>query len=100
MTTEKAPKSSGVRYAPSPTGRLHLGNLRTAWVSERWARSLSLPWVVRFEDIDRPRVISGSQEQQLADMRALGLKPDVVLVQSRFKTHLKSYTALLRHIKP
>lgn len=84
MTVEKAPHSGGVRYAPSPTGRLHLGNLRTAWVSERWARALSLPWVVRFEDIDRPRVISGAQEQQLADMRALGLEPDVVLVQSRF----------------
>lgn len=84
MSIEKAPPSAGVRYAPSPTGRLHLGNLRTAWVSERWARALSIPWVVRFEDIDRPRVISGSQQQQLMDMRALGLEPDVVLVQSRF----------------
>ncbi|MES2965149.1 MAG: glutamate--tRNA ligase family protein [Bdellovibrionota bacterium] len=97
MTIEKAPLTSGVRYAPSPTGRLHLGNLRTAWVSERWARSLSIPWVVRFEDIDRPRVISGAREQQTRDMRALGLEPDVVLVQSRFnERHLSVFENAVR----
>lgn len=72
----------GIRFAPSPTGRLHLGNLRTAWVSERIARALGEPWVVRFEDIDGPRVLRGAQDQQLADLRALGLVPDRVVVQS------------------
>ncbi|MFL5812465.1 MAG: glutamate--tRNA ligase family protein [Bdellovibrionia bacterium] len=73
---------SGVRFAPSPTGRFHLGNLRTAWVSWKLARAHQLPWIVRFEDIDLPRVLPGAQEQQLADMRELGLVPDEIIVQS------------------
>ena len=77
--------TGGVRFAPSPTGRFHVGNLRTAWISEKWARATNLKWVVRFEDIDRPRVLAGAQEQQISDMRALGLEADVVLLQSRFK---------------
>ncbi|MCM2277158.1 MAG: glutamate--tRNA ligase family protein [Oligoflexia bacterium] len=65
---------SGIRFAPSPTGRFHLGNLRTAWISWRWARALGEPWVLRFEDIDRPRVAPGARELQLADLRRLGLE--------------------------
>jgi glutamyl-tRNA synthetase len=72
----------GVRFAPSPTGRFHVGNLRTAWISHAWARRLAEPWVLRFEDIDRPRVAPGAQESQLEDMAALGLHPDQVLIQS------------------
>jgi glutamyl/glutaminyl-tRNA synthetase len=71
-----------VRFAPSPTGEFHVGNLRTAWISHALARALNLPWVVRFEDIDRPRVVSGAQDRQLEDMAKLGLTPDRVLVQS------------------
>src|SRR6476659_5113424 len=71
-----------VRFAPSPTGTFHVGNLRTAWVSYRWSRVLRMPWVVRFEDIDGPRVVNGARERQLADMAALGLVPDEILVQS------------------
>ena len=41
-----------------------------------------MEWVVRFEDIDRPRVVSGAMETQLADMRTLGLIPDRILIQS------------------
>lgn len=81
----QAPRSGGVRFAPSPTGRFHIGNLRTAWISHRWARHLNLPWVVRFEDIDLPRVIPGAQDEQLNDMQALGLTPDLVIVQSELK---------------
>ncbi|MCM2322649.1 MAG: glutamate--tRNA ligase family protein [Oligoflexia bacterium] len=72
----------GVRFAPSPTGRFHLGNLRTAWISHEWAKALGEPWVLRFEDIDRPRVLAGAQEAQLADMRALGLQGDQLVIQS------------------
>jgi glutamyl-tRNA synthetase len=71
-----------IRYAPSPTGRLHLGNLRTAWISKRLAENLGLPWIVRFEDIDRPRVLPGAQATQLSDLAALGLIPDRVYTQS------------------
>jgi glutamyl-tRNA synthetase len=82
---EKALSSGGgrgVRFAPSPTGTFHVGNLRTAWISHKLSRAWNQPWIVRFEDIDRPRVISGAQDSQLEDMAALGLEPDECLVQS------------------
>lgn len=74
----------GVRFAPSPTGRFHVGNLRTAWISHRLARELGEPWIVRFEDIDRPRVVPGAQELQLQDLVDLGMVPDRIEVQSHF----------------
>lgn len=77
--------STGVRFAPSPTGHFHIGNLRTAWISWFWAQKLSVPWVVRFEDIDTPRVLDGARESQLADMAALGLIPDQLFDQSSFR---------------
>lgn len=73
---------SGVRFAPSPTGTFHLGNFRTAYVSWAWSRALGEPWVVRFEDIDGPRVVAGARDQQLAEMEALGMRADQVVVQS------------------
>jgi glutamyl-tRNA synthetase len=72
----------GVRFAPSPTGDFHVGNLRTAWVSHEWARALGEPWIVRFDDIDRPRVLAGARERQLLDMKSLGLAPDLEQTQS------------------
>lgn len=85
MTLEQAPLTGGVRFAPSPTGRFHIGNLRTAWISHRLSRSLGRPWVVRMEDIDIPRVLAGAREHQLEDMAELGLVPDWLLTQSRFR---------------
>lgn len=72
----------GVRFAPSPTGAFHIGNLRTAWISRWWALHLKEPWVVRFEDIDSLRSAPGAQELQLSQMALLGLTPDEVFVQS------------------
>lgn len=83
-TSDRCPAVGGVRYAPSPTGPLHVGNLRTAWISEFIARRMGLPWVVRFEDIDRPRVREGSMIQQGSDLAALKLIPDHTFVQSSF----------------
>lgn len=71
-----------VRFAPSPTGVFHVGNWRTAWISREWARVLNRPWIVRFEDIDAPRVLPGALERQLREMKSLGLVPDDVRVQS------------------
>ena len=78
----------GVRFAPSPTGAFHVGNFRTAWISKQWAIALKLPWIIRFEDIDKPRVAAGAQELQLSEMAKLGLVPDEILVQSeRYERH-------------
>lgn len=80
--------SSGVRFAPSPTGRFHIGNLRTAWISVRWSREIGEPWVVRFEDIDTPRLVSGARENQLKDLETLGMVPDRSYIQSaRIERH-------------
>ncbi len=64
------------RFAPSPTGTLHVGNLRTALLAWLFARTAGAPFLVRMEDLDQGRVVAGSAEQQLADLRALGLDWD------------------------
>lgn len=64
------------RFAPSPTGPLHLGNLRTALLAWLFARSAGARFLVRIEDLDRSRVRDGIEEAQLADLRALGLDWD------------------------
>lgn len=81
----QSPQSGGVRFAPSPTGNLHVGNFRTAWISHKLAKAFNLPWVVRFEDIDRPRVVEEARSNQLKDLANLGLLPDVELLQSQFR---------------
>ncbi len=88
----------GVRFAPSPTGNFHLGNFRTAWISHFWARALGQPWIVRFEDIDEPRVVSGAAEKQLAELRELGLEPDEILIQThRRRRHWEVFLEAVRH---
>jgi glutamyl-tRNA synthetase len=83
---------SGVRFAPSPTGAFHLGNFRTAWISYRLGQRLGKPWVLRFEDIDGPRVAPGSRERQLAEMERLGLKSERVEIQTAFhKRHEEAF---------
>jgi glutamyl-tRNA synthetase len=72
------------RFAPSPTGTLHLGNLRTALLAWRFARSAGSRFHVRMEDLDTARVRPGSAEEQLADLAAIGLDWDgEVVFQSR-----------------
>ena len=64
------------RYAPSPTGELHLGNLRTAVLAWLFARSTDRRFLLRIEDLDATRVRPGQAEQQQADLAALGLDFD------------------------
>src|SRR5215212_7138401 len=64
------------RYAPSPTGELHLGNLRTALLAWLFARSTGRRFLLRIEDLDAARVRPGFAEQQLADLAALGISFD------------------------
>ena len=64
------------RFAPSPTGELHLGNARTALLAWLWARSEGLPFVLRMEDLDLPRVRPGLAARPLAELRWLGLDWD------------------------
>jgi len=64
------------RYAPSPTGDLHLGNLRTALLAWLFARCTGGQFVLRVEDLDRPRLRPGATERMLYDLRWLGLDWD------------------------
>lgn len=64
------------RFAPSPTGELHLGNARTALFAWLWARSERGGFTLRIEDLDRPRVRPGLAEKQLEELRWLGLDWD------------------------
>ena len=72
------------RFAPSPTGVLHLGNLRTALASWLSARAQGGSWIIRMEDVDGPRCRAEFMESQLKDLAALGLESDEpVLAQSQ-----------------
>lgn len=64
------------RFAPSPTGRVHLGTARTALVAWLRARSERGAIVMRMEDLDAPRVRPGSMEAILDGLRWLGLDWD------------------------
>lgn len=64
------------RYAPSPTGDLHIGNLRTALLAWLFARSTDGQFVLRIEDLDSPRVRPGATQRMINDLRWLGLDWD------------------------
>lgn len=102
------PSGTG-RYAPSPSGDLHLGNLRTAILAWAMARRGGKSFYMRVEDLDRVR--PGAAERQLADLRAMGLDWDVspgsaaestevkeagVLYQS---TRLAAYERAVQHLR-
>ncbi|CTP83721.1 tRNA glutamyl-Q synthetase [Xanthomonas translucens pv. arrhenatheri] len=64
------------RFAPSPTGPLHLGSLLAAFGSWLLARHAGGEWLLRIEDVDRPRSVPGAAARQLASLRACGLEAD------------------------
>ncbi len=71
------------RFAPSPTGPLHLGNLRTALVAWLFARSSDSAFRLRIEDLDRVASRPEHEASQLSDLAALGIDhDDEVLRQS------------------
>ncbi|HLW00473.1 MAG TPA: tRNA glutamyl-Q(34) synthetase GluQRS [Ktedonobacterales bacterium] len=93
------------RYAPSPTGDLHLGNVRTALLAWLFARQAGGTFVLRVEDLDRPRVRPGAAAQMLEDLRWLGLDwdegpdcggPFAPYLQSERQATYDAYLAKLR----
>ncbi len=64
------------RFAPSPTGDLHVGNLRTAVASWLDARTAAGEWLVRFEDLDAAVARRETGVDQLRALAALGMEPD------------------------
>jgi glutamyl-tRNA synthetase len=84
------------RFAPSPTGPLHVGNLRTALLAWLLARSAGDRFVVRMEDLDRANSSPRHEAAQLADLAALGLDWDgaVIRQSDRFELYEAAITRL------
>ena len=80
------------RYAPSPTGALHLGNLRTALLAWLQVRIFDGEFLLRMEDLDTPRVVKGSASKILKDLEWLGLDwdGDVVYQSQRLSLYEES----------
>nr|VDG62096.1 glutamate--tRNA ligase [Streptococcus thermophilus] len=77
------------RYAPSPSGDLHFGNLRTAVLAWLFARQSGRRFYMRVEDIDSERSSAGSARRQLEDLAAVGIEWDepVVYQSDRFEMY-------------
>ena len=79
------------RFAPSPTGPLHAGSLVAAMASYLDARAHQGRWLLRIEDIDEPRTVSGAAESIGEALAALGMHPDgEVLWQSQRKSRYEA----------
>lgn len=81
------PRPDG-RFAPSPSGPLHLGNLRTALLAWLFARSVGARFRVRVEDLDPGRSRREHEAGQLADLAALGLEWDGPVVRQSERREL------------
>jgi glutamyl-tRNA synthetase len=78
--------TSAGRFAPSPSGELHVGNLRTALLAWLFARSAGRRFLMRVEDLDRAR--AGAEAEQLRDLAAIGVSWDGDVVRQTDREHL------------
>lgn len=79
-------KSTGAgRFAPSPTGELHLGNIRTAILAWLFARSTDRRFLLRIEDLDRVR--AGAEHSQIRELLASGLSWDGAVTRQSDSSH-------------
>ena len=63
-----------VRFAPSPTGFLHVGGLRTALYDYLYARKTAGKFILRIEDTDRTRFVEGAAENLIQTLKYVGLE--------------------------
>jgi glutamyl-tRNA synthetase len=85
-----------VRFAPSPTGRIHIGNARTALLNYIFARSQGGGFVLRFDDTDRERSREEFVQAIEVDLEWLGIRPDVTVRESAREA---LYTAAAQRLK-
>ena len=83
------------RFAPSPTGRLHVGNIRTALHNFLFARKNGGTFILRIDDTDRERSTAEFDQAIRDDLDWLGLKPDPIVRQSeRFDLYEREFQRL------
>ena len=82
-----------VRFAPSPTGSLHLGNALTAVANRRFADEHEGTLVVRIDDTDPSRTVTGGEEAILRDLAWLGVDPDEGPIRQSERGHLYAEAA-------
>ena len=85
------------RFAPSPTGPLHIGSLMAAVGSYLEARAHGGRWLLRMEDLDPPREMPGAADQILRDLEALGFRWDGPVVYQ--STRLGAYDEALARLQ-
>jgi len=85
-----------VRFAPSPTGRIHIGNARTAILNWLFARKSGGQFVLRYDDTDMARSTDAFARGIAEDLDWLGIKPDRVEYQSR---RLSRYAEITERLK-
>src|SRR3989344_7341700 len=84
------------RFAPSPTGFLHIGGLRTALFNYLWARQNQGRFILRIEDTDQARLVAGAEEGLVKILQQFGLDFDERLRQSdRLESYQKSARQLV-----
>jgi glutamyl-tRNA synthetase len=84
------------RFAPAPTGRLHVGNIRTALHNWLWARRNGGRFILRLDDTDRERSSEAYAEAIRADLAWLGLAPDE---EQRQSLRFADYAAALERLR-
>ncbi|KQQ91329.1 glutamate--tRNA ligase [Aureimonas sp. Leaf324] len=85
-----------VRFAPSPTGYLHIGNLRPALFNWLFAQRHGGRFLLRYDDTDRDRSKAGYAEAIAEDLAWIGIRPDAVARQSDRISHYDAAADLLR----
>lgn len=85
-----------VRFAPSPTGYLHIGNLRPALFNWLYAKAHGGRFILRYDDTDRERSTAEFADAIAADLAWIGIVPDLVIAQS---DRLPSYDAAVETLK-
>jgi len=85
------------RFAPSPTGPLHFGSLVAAVGSYLEARRQAGAWLVRMEDLDRPREATGAADAILRLLEAYGFEWEGAVMRQSGRT--AAYTAALEHLR-
>lgn len=94
MNTDVVTPTSAGRFAPSPSGDLHIGNLRTSLVAWLAARATGRRFLIRIDDLDRVR--PGAAERQLDDLAAIGIDWDASPV--RQSDRIERYEAAIEQL--